>query len=217
LPSYNDLLKNYDKNEDESISQDELPEEGHVLLSRGGVDGEGDVTLEMMFNIFKGIDTNKEELGKFEWGILIGFMAKAWSAENAILAIRPGGEGDVSATNIVWKEKKSIPEIPSALHYRGNLYVVKNGGIVTCLDAKTGELHYRERLGTRGLNFASPVAGDGKIYVAALSGHVVVFEAGNKLKLLAKNDLGEPIAATPAIVEGKIYIRGQNHLFAFGP
>ena len=213
-PTFDALLKNLDKNQDDEISRDELPSEGYVILSRGGDSGIGDVTLAMLTSI---VDRNKNnQLERKEWEGVSRYMNGLWEKENAILAIRPGTEGDVTATNVVWKERKSLPEIPSALYYRGNLYAVKNGGVVTCLDGKTGAEHYRGRLGTRGLIYASPVAGDGKIYVSTLSGKVAVFEAGTTLKVLATNDLGEPIAATPAIVDGTIYICAEKHLFAFG-
>jgi outer membrane protein assembly factor BamB len=213
-PTFDALLKNLDKNQDDAISRDELPPKGYVILSRGGENGTGDVTLAMLISI---VDRNKDNrLERKEWGGVSKYMNGLWKKENAILAIRPGAEGDVTTTNIVWKERKSLPEIPSALYYRGDLYAVKNGGVVTCLDGKTGDEHYRGRLGTRGLIYASPVAGDGKIFVSTLSGQVVVFEAGPVLKVLAKNNLGEPIAATPAIVDGTIYIRAEKHLFAFG-
>jgi outer membrane protein assembly factor BamB len=213
-PTFDALLKDLDKNKDDAISLDEIPPDGFVILSRGGDAGTGDVTLAQLL---PNRDRNKnKQLDRAEWGGISRYIDRLWKTENAILAIRPGTDGDVTATNVVWKERKSLPEIPSALYYRGHLYAVKNGGIVTCLDGKTGHLHYRKRLGTSGLIYASPVAGDGKIYVSTLSGKVVVFEAGTTLKVLATNDLGEPIAATPAIVDGTIYIRAEKHLFAFG-
>jgi outer membrane protein assembly factor BamB len=75
---------------------------------------------------------------------------------------------------------------------------------------------YRERLGPRGPYFASPVAGDGKVYAASRDGVVVVFAAGDELKILARNDLDELIAATPAPMGGKLYVRTEKHLYAFG-
>ena len=136
--------------------------------------------------------------------------------ENGLLAIKPGGKGNVTATHVLWREKKALPEVPSPLHYRERIYLVRDGGIVTCLEAKTGRLLYRGRLGAGGPYFASPVAGDGKVYAASLDGVVVVFAAGDELKILARNDLDESIAATPALVDGKLYVRTEKHLYAFG-
>jgi outer membrane protein assembly factor BamB len=101
--------------------------------------------------------------------------------------------------------------------YRGQVYMIKDGGIVSCLEAASGRLLYRTRLGPRGAYFASPVAGDGKIYAASCSGVVTVLAAGDTFQVLAGNDLREPIFATPAIAAGKLYIRTQQRLYAFGP
>jgi outer membrane protein assembly factor BamB len=102
------------------------------------------------------------------------------------------------------------------LHYRGRVYLVKDGGIVTCLEARSGKVAYRGRLGAACTYFASPVAGDGKIFACSRDGVVVVLAAGDQLKVLARNDLAEAINATPAIVDGKLYIRTDAALYAFG-
>jgi outer membrane protein assembly factor BamB len=106
--------------------------------------------------------------------------------------------------------------VPSPLVHDGHVYLVKNGGIVTCLDARNGEKRFEGRLGALGEYYASPVAGDGKVYLASQSGTVVVLAAGTTLDVIARNDLGEPIMATPAIVDGKLYVRTEGHLYAFG-
>src|SRR5262249_52986276 len=127
-----------------------------------------------------------------------------------------GGKGDVTKTHVAWKEKRSLPEVPSPLYYQGRLYLVKNGGILSSIRAKTGKLVYRKRLGATGLYHSSPVGGDGKVYIASIEGKVVVLKAGDQFKVLARNDLGEEITATPALVDGKIYLRTEGHLYAFG-
>jgi outer membrane protein assembly factor BamB len=87
---------------------------------------------------------------------------------------------------------------------------------MSCLEAKTGREIYRERLGPRGSYFASPIAANGKIYAASFDGSISVVAAGDTLQVLARNRLGEPIAATPAAVDGKLYVRTDKHLWAFG-
>ncbi len=94
--------------------------------------------------------------------------------------------------------------------------MVKNGGMLTCLDTETGELKYQERLGAGGPYYSSPVAVDGKLYTASARGIVSVIEKGGKLKVLAQNDLKERIPATPAIVENNFYIRTDKYLYSFG-
>jgi len=135
---------------------------------------------------------------------------------NSLLAIRPGGAKDISQTHIAWQARRGVPEVPSPLYYRGHIYMVRNGGILTCLDAKTGKEAYRPgRLGPGGMYYASPVAGDGKVYIASDSGVVVVLKDGNRFEVLAENDLGESIGATPALVDGTIYVRTAGRLYAF--
>jgi outer membrane protein assembly factor BamB len=102
------------------------------------------------------------------------------------------------------------------LYYQDRLYFVKDGGLLTVYEPKSGQLVLdRERLGATGQFVASPVAAGGRIYAASVPGKVVVFKAGDTLEVLARNDLGEHITATPAIVEGEIYIRTAQHLWAF--
>ena len=132
------------------------------------------------------------------------------------MAIRAGGKSEVNQTHVAWTETKGVPGVPSPLYYNGRLYTVQNGGIVFSRVAKTGELVYSGRTGAMGYHYSSPVAADNKIYTASEEGVVVVLDGGEKFKVLAKNDLQSQILATPAIVDGKIYVRTANHLYAFG-
>jgi outer membrane protein assembly factor BamB len=139
-------------------------------------------------------------------------------ANNAarVTAVRAGTRGEVSPGNVVWSEKKGTPGVPSPLYYEGRLHTFLNGGIVYCRDARTGKEIYSGRLGALGYYYSSPVAAGHKIHIASAEGDVVVLEAGDKLKILAINKLDEPILATPALVEGKIYLRTETRLYAFG-
>jgi outer membrane protein assembly factor BamB len=139
-------------------------------------------------------------------------------ANNAarVVAVRPGGKGEVSETNIAWSERKGVPGVPSPLYYNGRLYTFQNGGIVYCRLATTGELLYMGRLGAPGYYYSSPVAADDKIYIASADGVVVVLDAGEALKILATNTLDGGILATPALIDGNIYVRTDSHLYAFG-
>jgi outer membrane protein assembly factor BamB len=134
-----------------------------------------------------------------------------------VTAVRPGGKGEVNQTNIVvWSERKGVPGVPSPLYYNGRLYTFQNGGIVFSRVAKTGELVYSGRLGAPGYYYSSPVAADNKVYIASEEGVVVVLDAGERLKILATNKLDGAILATPALADGNIYVRTENHLYAFG-
>ena len=108
--------------------------------------------------------------------------------------------------------------MPSALFYQGRVYVVKDGGMVSCVDAKTGQPFYtQERLNAAGSYYASPVAADGRIYVVSLDGKVTVFKAGGAApEILHQVDFKERIAATPALVGNHLYLRTATKLYAFG-
>ena len=139
-------------------------------------------------------------------------------ANNAsrVMAIRPGGKSEVNQTHVAWTQTKGVPGVPSPLYYNGRLYTVQNGGIVFSRVAKTGELVYSGRTGAMGYYYSSPVAADNKIYFASEEGVVVVLDGGVEWKVLARNKLDGQILATPAIVDGKIYVRTEDHLYAFG-
>jgi outer membrane protein assembly factor BamB len=94
--------------------------------------------------------------------------------------------------------------------------MIKNGGIVSCMDADSGKLLYSERLGATGPYFSSPIAAHGRIYIASGKGVITVFAAGDTLQVLARNKLGEKVFATPAVVDNKLYVRTAKHMYAFG-
>jgi outer membrane protein assembly factor BamB len=136
--------------------------------------------------------------------------------KNTLMAVRPGSTGEVAQANIAWSERKGVPGVPSPLYYNGRLYTFKDGGLVFCRVANTGELLYDERLGTLGYYYSSPVAADHRIYIASAEGVVTVIDAGAKLNVLATNKLDGAILATPALAAGNIYVRTESHLYAFG-
>jgi hypothetical protein len=138
--------------------------------------------------------------------------------ENVLLAIKPGGHGDVSATHVVWRFERGLPYVPSPLFYQGRVYLVKDGGMISSFDAKTGQPFYtQERLKAQGSYYASPVAADGRIFVTSLEGKMTVIKAGgNAPEVLYSADFKERIAATPALVGNQIFIRTATTLFAFG-
>jgi outer membrane protein assembly factor BamB len=138
------------------------------------------------------------------------------AAQNIVLAIRPGGRGDISCSHVLWTQRKLIPYVPSPLYHDGRLFMVKNGGIFSSLDAKTGEPLKQGRVSGRADYYSSPVAGDGKIYLLSRRGELTVVSAEAEWKELSTAELGEEAFATPAIAGGRIYLRTQGHLYAFG-
>jgi outer membrane protein assembly factor BamB len=137
---------------------------------------------------------------------------------NSAFAVKAGGTGDVSKSHVLWKKTRGLPYVPSALVYRGQCVMVKDGGIVTAYDEKNGKEIYQERAVTAGRYYASPVAANGHIYFTSLDdGTVTVLKAGaDKATVVATNPkLGERVAATPAIADDTLYIRTAGHLYAF--
>jgi outer membrane protein assembly factor BamB len=163
---------------------------------------------------FSQMDLNKDGVvTPAEWQMMSEMFVKAG---NAVLAIRPGGKGDITATHLAWKSIRSLPYVSSPVCYRGRLYTVKNGGLASCYDAKTGRpLYQDERLGAAGDYYASLVAAGGRIYAVSQQGIVTVWEAGDHLKILAKNNLDEQIMATPAMGGRTLFVRTAGNLFAF--
>jgi outer membrane protein assembly factor BamB len=139
------------------------------------------------------------------------------AAEQHILAVRGGGQGDVTSSHVLWKHKtKHTDHIVSPLISGGRMLLIKEGGISTVFDVRSGEaLRGAKRIGPGGSYFASPVCGDGKIYLAGASGSVVVLKDSPDYEELAVNDLGESIIATPAIADGALFIRTRTQLLSF--
>ncbi len=132
-----------------------------------------------------------------------------------VLAFRPGGRGDVTQTNLVWRTVRVGPHVPSPALVNGRLYIANDTGIVSCLDGGTGKLIYQEWLNDR--FSASPVAANGLLYISGESGVTYVVRAGDRLDVIAENDLGAPILASPAVVAGKLLLRPQEAVGCVGP
>jgi outer membrane protein assembly factor BamB len=198
MPTFDSLLKQADTNKDGVLSREEAQK-------------------TFIKDMFDSIDANQDgKITRDEWDVVVKFFAEG---KNSAFALSPGGTGDVASSHLLWKKTKGLPYISSALEYGGQLIMIKDGGLVTAYDAKTGkELYLQERAAARGRYYASPVAANGHIYFTSLEdGAVTVLKAGSaKPEVIAKNPkLGERVAATPAIADNVLYIRTDKHLYAF--
>jgi outer membrane protein assembly factor BamB len=128
-----------------------------------------------------------------------------------LMAVRPDGSGDVTRTHVAWTLRRAAPLTPSPLIVGDEIYVVNDGGIASCLDARTGDTHWQQRLG--GEYSASPVFADGRIYIQDEQGLGVVIKPGRKFQKLASNPLGERTLASYAVGDGALFIRGEEHLY----
>jgi outer membrane protein assembly factor BamB len=151
-------------------------------------------------------------------------VASGRAPERPVFAIRPGARGDLTLakgatenTHVAWSKTGRGSYMPTPLAYRGILYVLANNGVFDAYDITTGKEIYRQRLPVVGSGYsASPVAADGKIYLAGEDGEMLVVAAGNTFKHIATNSMAETLMATPALSEGVIYVRGAASLFAIG-
>jgi outer membrane protein assembly factor BamB len=165
-------------------------------------------------DFFESNDQDKDGfITQAEWDGMLSFLKKG---RNRLIAVKSGGAGDITDTHISWEKTKGLPYVPSPLLYQGKLYIVKDGGLVSCFDAKTGAASYElERLGITGSFYASPVAANGHIYVISLAGKAATLSAGDKLSVKWQSDFKETVNATPAIVGNRLIVRTESKLLAF--
>ena len=188
-------LQKYDKNGDAKLTPDEYGDDAYlkgVALFVGNKDG---------------IVTREE----------FDFRQKLSGGLSSLLAIQLGA--DVAATpRELWRYEKSfVAVVPSPIFYDGVLYVLKNGGLLTSFDAKTGNVGKAGRVtGALGGYSSSPVAAEGKIFIASEEGKVTVLKAGAQWDVMQINDLEEGCYSTPALANGSIYLRTNDALYRFG-
>ena len=134
------------------------------------------------------------------------------------LALRGGGSGDVTGSKqLIWSYDKGTAYVPSPILYGDYLYLMAGNGTLTCLDAKTGKVAYEGGRVPKPIPFtASPVAYEDKVLITSEEGETFIVKAGPKHEIIGTNSVGEPVFASPAIADGKIFIRGVNNLFAIG-
>jgi outer membrane protein assembly factor BamB len=148
-----------------------------------------------------------------EWA----YVLRSSVNEHGLIAVRAGGEGDQTKEHLLWRYQKTFSNLTSPLVYRGVLYEIKNGGIFTSLGPENGEVWKVGRTKDAiEAYFASPVAGDGKVFLVSEGGKVTVVKAGQQWEVLAINDLKEDSQATPALAYGHIYLRTSKAVYSFG-
>jgi len=195
LPPFDEMLKQFDADKDQRIHRDEVKSQKEALEHFGWLDANGDGYIDRAEH---------------------DFVRNSTSSGHGLTAVRLTGQGDLTSSNIVWQLKKAYPGIPAPLVYRGVMYLMKEGGIVSSVDPASGQVLKQGRT-PNALEeyYASPVAGDGKIFVVSGSGKVTVLKADAQWEILATSDLDDEVWATPAIAGGSLYIRTRNALYAF--
>ena len=130
------------------------------------------------------------------------------------MAIRAGGKGDITGSHVLWSVPTGAPYVSSLLHYDGVIYMANDVGVLSAIDAAKGERLWQERVD--GVFSASPVAGGGHVYFLTENGDTVVVKAGRTPQIVGRNSLGERVIASPAISNGRIFVRTDDHLVAIG-
>ena len=188
----------------------------NIVEEKYDADKDGRLTPEEILPIFKrgfyDYDLNKDGvLDAQEWEAYIRLRAAA----NSVMAIRPQGKGDLSS-QVMWRYRKSLPNIPSPLLYGGALFLVKDGGVVTTLNPKTGEVLKQSRIpGAIESYWSSPVAADGKVYMLSQGCKLSVLAGQPQWEVLKVNDLDDECFATPAIADQSLYVRTRSWLYCF--
>lgn len=195
MPGFDDVLTEHDLDKDGRLTQEELPP-GPAKQRYKHLDGNRNGLVE-----------------RVEWESMAAIFARV---ENQAFAVKPDAQGGLSDAGILWRFKRGLPYVGSPLFYGGRFYMVKDGGMLTCLDPRTGRpLYQEERLGAIGPYYASLLGADGRVYVTSQRGVVIVVRAGDVLEVLARNDLGEVTQASPAALGDTLYVRTAGHLAAF--
>ena len=200
--SFEEGLKRYDKNGDGRISAEEIA---------------GDTPMDKMLSPkygFSAFDLDRNgSLDAKEWEIFRAMLA----SENGLLAIKLGGHGDMTEGAVRWKYQRPVPQVPSTLLYRGVLYMVNDSGILISIDPATGSVLKQGRLkGAIDKYFASPVGADGKLFLVSQDGTASVVEAKGEWEILSVNPLDDEVFATPAIADGRLYVRTKSTIYCFG-
>lgn len=191
LPDFKWLVANFDANHDGRVSLAEITE--NRLKNEIDLDNDGFVN-------------------EMEWTF---YRAKRTS-QNSLMAIKLGGKGDMTEQNKLWMYTKSLPNATSPLLYRGIIYMIKDGGVLTAVNATSGEVIKQVRLKNAiDEYYSSPAGADGKIYVASKTGHVTTVKAGADLDVLESTDLDDECYASPALVDARVYLRTKTALYCF--
>jgi len=196
MPTFASMLAKYDKDKDGRLSFEEFRGDPDLGEHFGWIDENND----------KFIDAD-------EWNKARAMGVGEWGA----IAVRPGNaRGQLEPSAIRWRLQKNIPYIPAPLLYQGVYYMVKTGGIITSIDPATGLILKQGRSpGALGEYYASPVAADGKVFLASTEGKITVLKAGAEWEVLAVNEIGDDVNATPALSDGRVYVRTHGALYCF--
>jgi len=220
--TFEKALNDFDRDGDKLISETEIPMDLLLFIRPELLDYNEYIEYNIMDKRFpvrvlfsRMIDRDKSGfIDNPEWTGFYNYW-KNLTQDLGIFALPLGLTGELSMDNILWMQLKKNPEIPSPVVCNESVYMVADGGWVTCMDAKTGEVSFQEKIGMPGPYIASPVVANDHIYAASHSGNVMVMTVQKKPVVVFRTRLKGKILATPAIEGNHLYIRTSEHLYAF--
>jgi hypothetical protein len=211
--SFEQFLADHDRDGNHLITRDEISED-LMLMERPEI-SDMEQTSHPVVNFYNWMDSDKNDtIDANDWQIFADFVGQ-YVEDVGLLAITPGKQGELTRVDILWNVENKAPEVPSPVAFEDCVYMLKNGGWLTCMDFKTGKVHYQERIGGPGAAIASPVISNGHLYLASYNGTINVIKTGELPILIHETKLTGKIAATPAIVKDDLYIRTSEFLYAF--
>ncbi|MEY4938536.1 MAG: hypothetical protein RIQ93_271 [Verrucomicrobiota bacterium] len=215
-PTFDEAAQKFGRDGEGLIAYDTIPND-LLFTDRHTSGGQGNMTLKGALRYFGKVKAG-DKLDRSQWEKARERLTQFGTGHmnrTVVLCARTGGQDDVTASSIIWKETKGVPEVPSPLVWQGRAYFIRSGGVLVCRDIETGRLVYEERIGSPGGYYASPVVAGGRLYLISDQGTVTVVKCGDTLEVLARNRLGEAVTASPAILDNTLYVRSARRLWAF--
>lgn len=195
MPSFADLCKDADTDKNQALSREEAAK-------------------TMLKDFFDSNDQNKDgRLTADEWDTQVEYLR---SGKNALMVVKPGGSGDITASHVAWRRTKGLPYVPSPVVVGDKVWMIRTGGFATCVTLAGEPIYEQKRALTNGDYYSSPVASGNHLYAISTAGDLSVLPLAGEPKAVWKASFKEPVSATPAIVHGHVYVRTQTKLYAFG-
>jgi outer membrane protein assembly factor BamB len=215
LPDFNTMIQSYNLDNDSLIDISEIPAEW-VFYRRPGIDLTNAYdSLFPIRDIAPYFDSVKDNsLERKEWNQMKEFQLKV-SQEHGAVAFKLDSTGDSNNPALLWKEKEFVSEVPSLIVVDEWVYMVMNGGILSCIEARSSKIIFRERLNAPGAYIASPIIAGGYLYIASYNGKITIIKPGEKLNIVSQSDLHEKIGASPVALNNDFYVRTNKGLYAF--
>jgi outer membrane protein assembly factor BamB len=210
---FRELFETNDTDKDNALSQAEFPN-GIIISGRPEGHDLGIASNRLWWPMMREFDHDENNLiSENEWNEFAESMQDF--ANHGLVAVHLGDTGNITLSSRLWKVTENIPETPSVLVHKDLVYMAKNGGTATCVNAQTGEVIYSEKLNATGSYLASPLLANGFIYFSSYNGKITIIKEGPFFEIVSQVDLQEKIGASPVALKDKLYIRTDEYLYAF--